>query len=157
MTNKHRMLFRTLMLLPTMLFLFVATPAMSQKACPTGYADCDGNKQNKCETNIQTNLTNCGACGKTCSAQGGTPSCAGSQCAMACSAGHGDCDGNIANGCEATTTNNANACGACGIVCAIANGTAGCMGTTCVVQSCKAGWYDCDRFYATGCEKNSPC
>jgi hypothetical protein len=151
------LLFRTLILLSAILSVVVTTPATSQKACPIGYADCDGVKSNKCETNIQADITNCGACGRTCSAQGGTPSCSGGQCSIACSPGYGNCDGNTANGCEAATTNNANACGACGNVCVIPNGTAGCMGTTCVIQSCKAGWYDCDRLYGNGCEKNSPC
>ena len=63
MTKQYRMLSKTLMLLPALLFLVVTTPAMSQKACPTGTADCDGNKSNKCEINIQTDARNCGACG----------------------------------------------------------------------------------------------
>jgi hypothetical protein len=96
---------RTLMLLSAMLFLVMATPAMSQKACPTGYADCDGNKANKCETNIQTNANNCGACGKVCSFPNATSACMNGSCAIAsCKSPWVDLDKIAGNGCESTSS-----------------------------------------------------
>lgn len=35
-------------------------------ACNAGFADCDGNTSNGCETNAQTDRLNCGACGHSC-------------------------------------------------------------------------------------------
>ena len=38
------------------------------KTCLTGWADCDRNSANGCETNINTDSNNCGACGIRCPA-----------------------------------------------------------------------------------------
>ncbi len=35
-------------------------------ACYTGYANCDGSHVNGCETNVRTDTSNCGACGRSC-------------------------------------------------------------------------------------------
>ena len=35
-------------------------------SCATGYADCDGNKNNGCEVNLKTDAFNCGNCGTVC-------------------------------------------------------------------------------------------
>jgi hypothetical protein len=35
-------------------------------ACIAGYADCDGNRGNGCEINLNTDPNNCGACGQAC-------------------------------------------------------------------------------------------
>ena len=43
-------------------------------------------------------------------------------------------------------------CGACGVVCAVANGTPACAGGTCIIASCNSGWSDCNGQYADGCE-----
>lgn len=34
-------------------------------SCATGFADCDGNAANGCETNVLTDLNNCGTCGQS--------------------------------------------------------------------------------------------
>src|SRR6185437_11516922 len=31
--------------------------------CDAGYADCDGNPANGCETNVASDVNNCGSCG----------------------------------------------------------------------------------------------
>lgn len=36
-------------------------------ACSSGYGNCDGKDSTGCETNLNTNLSHCGACGRTCS------------------------------------------------------------------------------------------
>jgi hypothetical protein len=38
--------------------------------CDSGYADCDGNPVNGCETSTDTDASNCGACGKACKVGG---------------------------------------------------------------------------------------
>jgi uncharacterized repeat protein (TIGR01451 family) len=43
-------------------------------------------------------------------------------------------------------------CGACGTVCAVANGTPVCGAGQCGILSCQNGFSDCDGLYATGCE-----
>jgi LruC domain-containing protein/RHS repeat-associated protein len=70
--------------------------------------------------------------------------------ALSCGSGFADCDGNAANGCEAslgTTTN----CGACGNVCAAPNGTPSCSAGSCQF-ACNAGFADCNGSAADGCE-----
>jgi formylglycine-generating enzyme required for sulfatase activity len=37
-------------------------------ACESGYANCDGDASNGCETETNTSVTNCGACGRMCPA-----------------------------------------------------------------------------------------
>lgn len=61
--------------------------------------DCDGSMD---ETfSLQTDLNNCGVCGRTCSFMDGFPSCTAGSCVLAgCETGFVDRDGNPANGCE---------------------------------------------------------
>ena len=100
MTKRH-LLSKTLMLLPAMLVLVMATSAMSAIKCDTGYADCDGTPSNKCEINIQTDVKNCGACGKACSLCNATSSCVNGTCKLqSCTSPWVDRDGNASNGCE---------------------------------------------------------
>jgi hypothetical protein len=40
--------------------------ACTVASCNAGYANCDGNAANGCETNTQTSSTNCGSCGHAC-------------------------------------------------------------------------------------------
>jgi hypothetical protein len=83
--------------------------------CETGWVDCDGNPANRCETNLQADAANCGACGNVCAPH---TACSAGVCAGACAPGFGDCDGIPANGCEADVWADAGNCGACGNVCA---------------------------------------
>jgi hypothetical protein len=52
-------------------------------SCTVGYADCDGDANNGCEVNIDT-ASNCGACGKVCSASGVAPLCTATGCGTTC-------------------------------------------------------------------------
>ena len=153
MTTSSQLLPRTLMTLCAMLFLVVATPAMSQKACPTGTADCDGNKQNKCETNIQNNVNNCGSCGKVCSFPNTTSACVNGSCQVsACSAGYGNCDGTPSNGCEIHIGSDPGNCGACGKVCSLPNASCSCKNGSCTVAACAPRYNNCDGNPNNGCE-----
>ncbi len=104
----------------------------------------------------RTNTGNCGACGQTCSAANGTAACVGGACAVgACNAGYGDCDGNAANGCETTTTNDTVHCGACNRACVPPpNADAVCAGGTCNV-TCTGTFRDCDGAPTNGCETDT--
>jgi hypothetical protein len=52
-------------------------------SCSTGFADCDGDPKNGCETALDT-VSDCGMCGKTCPANGGTPICTAGVCNTIC-------------------------------------------------------------------------
>jgi hypothetical protein len=120
-------------------------------ACPPGFADCDGNPTNGCETSLST-PANCGACGTACVRANATATCAMGVCGLlACNGGFGNCDGNAANGCE-TPLNTLTSCGACGVSCNRANATATCAAGTCQISSCNAGFGNCDNNSASGCE-----
>jgi hypothetical protein len=87
------------------------------QVCAAGFADCNNNEADGCETNLST-VTNCGACGLVCSTGNGTPACTSGVCRIAvCPAGFSDCDGIAANGCETNTNASPTNCGACGHVC----------------------------------------
>ena len=142
--------------------------------CISGFANCDGDASNGCESAAATDPTNCGACGNRCVSgrcvggrclspcEGGCPAgmaCvdAGTACAP-CDAPNTVCS----NTCVNTATDNRN-CGACGRVCATVGGgtsaaaTTACMAGRCVVTACtlaSEGYADCDGDGANGCEIN---
>jgi hypothetical protein len=128
------------------------TMGRCERLCAAGFADCDGNPTNGCETDLRSNAAHCGACNVACSASGGTPSCASGMCRITCNAGRGDCDGNPANGCE-TDLADPNHCGACGVRCALPNVMRhGCSEGRCTIVACAPGRGDCDRRADNGCE-----
>jgi hypothetical protein len=124
--------------------------------CEAGFADCNGDAEDGCETDLNASAGNCGACGRTCSVAEGSAVCAMGACAVGtCNAGNADCDGVVGNGCEVNTRSTLAHCGACGRACAApANGAAACSAGACVVGSCNAGFGDCDDNDANGCEVN---
>ncbi len=124
-----------------------ATPACAAGACAigacnAGFGNCDGVASNGCETNTNTSVTNCGACGTTCAYANASATCTSGRCGLGvCTTGFGNCDGVIANGCEANLATTVAHCGACGNACpAPTNGTASCVTSTCR-QACNPGYY----------------
>jgi hypothetical protein len=51
--------------------------------CATGFADCDGDPANGCETSTTT-TTHCGTCGNVCASDAGTPACNSGTCGVSC-------------------------------------------------------------------------
>lgn len=98
-------------------------------ACSSGFADCNGDKNTDgCEISTNTDVSNCGGCGTTCSTNNITPSCTSGVCGGTCNVGYANCNGQASDGCETATTCNAGGC--CGSTCA--SGTAACVNGTCV-------------------------
>jgi hypothetical protein len=56
--------------------------------CSDGYANCDGDDANGCETNTLLDKANCGGCNTACTAVNGTSSCKAGACATNCDAGY---------------------------------------------------------------------
>jgi hypothetical protein len=78
-------------------------------ACATGFADCDGDASNGCETDTRASNAHCGACRMACAA--GT-ACSAGACRSTCAAGETFCAGR----CVDTRAAPAD-CGSCGNVC----------------------------------------
>jgi hypothetical protein len=90
--------------------------------CASGFGNCDGSNANGCEASLQTSNTNCGACGRACTA--GQTCSAGSCVAGSCGTGLTLCS---AGACRDLASDPAN-CGACGRACA--------AGQTCYSSAC---------------------
>jgi alpha-tubulin suppressor-like RCC1 family protein len=106
----------------------------SVQACttPIGYApnstDCDDTTRNRrpgltetcdgLDNDCNGTVDDPAVTDPTCAVAGAYAACRGGQCiTIACSALHGDCDGNRTNGCEANFQNDPANCGGCGISC----------------------------------------
>lgn len=96
--------------------------------CQSGYASCDGDESNGCETHTASDLQNCGACKHVCGDAHGAPACVSGQCGIDCTTGFGDCDADNGNGCESELTNSAAHCGWCGH---------DCLGASCQANLCQ--------------------
>jgi hypothetical protein len=135
-----------------------ATPVCTAGACAIGactgaWKNCDNQTTNGCEVNTATDPNNCGQCGHACSSINGTGSCALGSCSIQCSAGWGNCDSNLINGCETPTTDDPLHCGSCNPCEAGTNpnGTLVCTGTTCGIV-CSTGFGNCNNKLNDGCE-----
>jgi len=110
--------------------------------CYPGYKDCDGNPDNGCEANINTDLNNCGVCGNKC---GDNMVCNIGFCE--CKVGFADCNNNTQlDGCEVNLSSDSDNCGSCGNKC---NQNAYCSNRSC---TCNSGYANCDNNWSTGCE-----
>ena len=119
--------------------------------CDPGWGDCDDAIAG-CETPLNT-LSDCGGCGNACAPASAIGDCSTGMCEIGeCNPRRGDCDDNPSNGCETSTTTNAD-CGSCGATCAPANAVGECSTGTCRVVTCtRSDFEDCDFDPANGCE-----
>lgn len=121
--------------------------------CRPGYADCDQNPMNGCESNL-TAPGSCGGCNLDCS---DLPNVASASCGeqgcrdIVCDPGFADCDGLPGNGCEVNIRTLDN-CGECGKACAPAHARASCATGTCTITECDPGYANCDNQSGNGCE-----
>ena len=87
-------------------------------SCNPGFANCDGNTSNGCETTSLATTTNCGSCGVVCPTRPNSTSvCTAGVCSIVCNSGFGNCNANNADGCEVSLLSNTSNCGACGNNC----------------------------------------
>jgi hypothetical protein len=121
-------------------------------ACDTGYGDCDTRVSTGCETPLDDDAENCGACGKSCKNEHGASTCVGGKCLPQCATGYLDCDGDPQNGCETEVATSMTDCGACGAKCELDHAGEKCDAGVCKVTSCDAGFDNCDGDAKNGCE-----
>lgn len=99
---------------------------------------------------------NCGDCDVVCGggANVSEGTCETSACVLSCEDTFGNCDTDHENGCETKLVDNDEHCGECGMNCGAMPNVADafCWETTCEVAECAAGWGDCDKSGANGCE-----
>ncbi|HET7539378.1 MAG TPA: hypothetical protein VFK05_05880 [Polyangiaceae bacterium] len=132
----------------------------SIKSCSSGMDDCNGKYEDGCETRTDTDLTNCGACGKKCTVTNGTAVCVDGTCqAQTCTAPYADCNNNGSDGCETNTTTSQTHCGACtgnAVNCdtAFPHAVGKCENSVCTKKACATGYDDCDSVESNGCESN---
>ncbi len=135
---------------PTDIAADATADASDAGACAVGQRLCGS----AC-VDTASDVRNCGACGAACSVVNAAPTCRAGACRLTCAAGFGDCDGDAANGCEASIASTSN-CGACGTTCALPGvATQACVDGDCAVGACAAGRNDCDRVALNGCEADT--
>jgi hypothetical protein len=124
-------------------------------ACNSGFADCNRNPIDGCETETRADANNCGACMNRCTAPvGRTAICVSSSCTAGgmCAAPLADCNAQATDGCEVNTNTDEANCGTCGRVCNATNGAPTCSGGVCAAITCSANFGNCDGNVGNGCE-----
>jgi hypothetical protein len=108
-------------------------------SCAPGWADCNGNPEDGCETAIST-AQNCGGCGVVCGPS--DPVCQGSSGSYSCVTGCAPMQ-SLCNGSCVDTNTDPSDCGKCGVACpGTANGQPACTGGACGI-TCNAGYTQC--------------
>jgi hypothetical protein len=127
--------------------------------CANGYADCNNNPSDGCETWIATDSSNCGACNHVCTFPNGIAGCNGGTCTLnGCQYPYGNCDGNPGNGCEVDLWTDVGNCATCGHACpgaGLSNDNVSCLNGACTF-SCVGENYDVDNNALNGCEVLHP-
>lgn len=109
--------------------------------CNDADDDCDGAVDE--DFDLQTDLSNCGACGATCNAENARLRCVEGACDLfSCVPGWVDCDGDLENGCE-TPESGVDACDAC-------TAAGNVVGEPC--GACDSGVWDCSDTGAFFCD-----
>src|SRR6201999_4450607 len=85
--------------------------------CPEGFADCNGQRGDGCETAIEKDPASCGACGNSCGQASGV-GCVNGKCVVStCPEGFKDCNATASDGCEMDVRTDSANCGECGRAC----------------------------------------
>jgi hypothetical protein len=97
-------------------------------ACDPGYASCDHDPRNGCETLLGT-VDNCARCGDRCSADHAQGVCVTRRCELqSCAPNFADCNQSAEDGCEVDLRVDPKHCGTCGHACS--------EGVSCVAGAC---------------------
>ncbi len=124
--------------------------------CDGGFADCDGQLGNGCETHTDADPANCGGCSASCITPNASAKCTSGTCAIdQCDAGYTDCNGDVTDGCERNTSDDPTACGSCTNDCTATAGNWTCSSGQCTVSQCPTGMADCDHSSSNGCETDT--
>jgi len=116
-------------------------------SCPPGTTICGGS----C-VDVSMSLSHCGGCGDACDPPRATARCAAGDCEIvSCDPGWGDCDGDVATGCE-QRLNTISDCGRCDTACAPPGATGDCSTGTCAIAACAGDRLDCNGGVMDGCE-----
>ena len=125
-----------------------ATDVPRPLSCPTQQRLCGVSCRE-----VSNDPLHCGACGRACVLAAAVAGCEDGGCTLAaCRAGFGNCDGDIANGCETATASDVTHCGVCENRCAFANAAVSCVDGRCRRGACQSGFMDCNAITADGCE-----
>lgn len=116
--------------------------------CDISHADCNNDPADGCETDITSDVNNCGGCGFICSLQNANPICENSKCSIeSCRGTFQDCNNDSSDGCESDKLYDKLNCGGCANVC---GDRSYCVNGGCI---CEVGYLNCDGNFATnGCE-----
>lgn len=116
------------------------------EACAPGFANINGDVEDGCEVDTNTDPNHCGPERIKCSSQNGTPRCDNGACAIECDAGFDDCNDDLADGCETNLLVNVLHCNECGNKCdeGEPNESPNCVDGTCGKTVCDPGVGDCD-------------
>ncbi len=124
-----------------------------ETSCIAGTAECDGEADVECETNLLTDPMHCGDCSTVCELPHAEQSCVSGRCMIAgCTAPYDNCNGTVDDGCETNLDSSATDCGMCGSECSDLNGTPSCEDSGCQID-CDDGFADCDPD-RPGCEQS---
>lgn len=125
------------------------------ESCVEGYADCNLSEGDGCEVDTTSNPFNCGGCGEefSCEVPNADTECVDSACViLECDGSFGDCDADVANGCETNLLTDLDHCGECDALCAFDDAAAQCSGGVCGLGDCDEGFADCNMSADDGCE-----
>jgi hypothetical protein len=124
-------------------------------ACRGGFADCNRDPSDGCETDLASDPRSCGSCGTVCpGVANGTAGCKDGSCTLtSCIPPLRSCRSGATQACTTNVQNDPDNCGSCGNVCApVAMGAPSCVNGACVVGRCSAPFRDCMNGAMDGCE-----
>jgi hypothetical protein len=128
--------------------------------CTAPFDDCVGGYADGCETNTETSIAHCGACGDGCTVANGEALCDAGDCTIrSCTAPFDNCSGGVADGCEtnlSTSQTNCGGCGSAGVNCntRYPNASATCNAQMCAFTGCNLPFSNCNTDLSDGCERN---
>jgi hypothetical protein len=107
--------------------------------CGPGYADCNGDPEDGCESATDSDALNCGGCGNACELDHAQAACMAGECEVgSCDLDFDDCNGDPADGCEVDLSSDPSHCSGCGNACTASEV---CSASDCV-SSCTTGVLD---------------